>query len=287
MARSYLQASFETEKKGFCGWRHWFGVVSVCLFLAGCGADVEIVSNIPERDGNEVLSVLLNSGINARKVLNKEGLSTIFIDSSQISLAVDILRNHGLPREDFQGLGQVFRKDGMISSPMEEKSRLLFALSEELSQTLSRIDGVIFARVHLVLPDHDPFNDISVVSSAAVFIKYQKEYNLDILVPPIRKLVARSIPGLTEDRVSVILVPGQNYIRNELKKEEVNAVSRAPAPSSGSSMNTVFVFIAVAVFIVLMIGVAASYYMIWGKKVSASREKSDSKSGGQKGKNEG
>jgi len=113
----------------------------------------------------------------------------------------------GLPRERFAGMGEVFRKDGLISSPVEERARYLYALSQDLSATLSRIDGVLFARVHLVLPERGSGGEPPMPASAAVFIKHRSEANLEALQPQVRRLVTNSIPGLTSDRVSTVLVP--------------------------------------------------------------------------------
>jgi type III secretion protein J len=40
-----------------------------------------------------------------------------------------------------------------------------------------------------------------------VFIKPRSEANLEALQPQVRRLVTNSIPGLTSDRVSTVLVP--------------------------------------------------------------------------------
>jgi type III secretion protein J len=174
--------------------------------LAGCGARVELLSTIPERDANEVIAELLNKGIAATKVAGKEGNASVQVPQPDVARAIDVLRVAGLPRETFKGMGQVFTKDGLISSPVEERARYLYALSQELSGTLSRIDGVLFARVHLVLPERSSGIDKGMPSSAAVFIKHRPEYDIELLQPQVRRLVANSIPDLTADRVTVVLV---------------------------------------------------------------------------------
>lgn len=181
-------------------------LVATALLIA-CSAKVELMMAVPEAEANEALAALLNASIPAEKVPGKEGMVGLRVDGSQVARAVDVLRSQGLPRERFAGMGDVFKKEGLISSPLEERARYLYALSQELSSTISRIDGVVAARVHVVLPERSPTGDQTSPSSAAVFIKHRDKVNLDAVQPQIRRLVTNSIPGLTAEKVSLILVP--------------------------------------------------------------------------------
>ncbi len=183
--------------------------LALAALLAGCGRKVELMGAMPEAEANEVLAALQNAHIDADKSPGKEGNVGVHIPADQVGRAVDLLREKGLPRERFAGMGQVFKKEGLISSPMEERARYLYALSQELGATLTQIDGVIIARVHVVLPERSTTGDPSMPSSAAVFIKHQEGYNLDTVQPQVRRLVTNSIPGLTADKVSIVLVSGQ------------------------------------------------------------------------------
>lgn len=178
------------------------------VLLAACGSRVTLFSASTEGEANEVLSTLLDAGIRAEKSITKEGVS-ISVDGTQVARALDILRAKGLPRERFDGMGQIFRKEGLVSSPLEERARYIYALSQELTNTLSQMDGVLAARVHVVLPERGGVGEVTTPSTAAVFLKHQAGYNLDALQPQIRKLVTHAIPGLTEDRVSIALVSAQ------------------------------------------------------------------------------
>jgi len=186
------------------------GVLLFALMLSACGGSVELIGALPENEANEMLAVLLNANIEARKVPAREGQVALHVESGKVALALDTLRVRGLPRERFAGMGDIFRKEGLISSPLEERVRYLYALAQELSNTISKIDGVIVARVHVVLPERASTGDPSVPSSAAVFVKHQEGYNLDTVQPQIRRLVVNSIPNLTTDRVSIVLVSAQH-----------------------------------------------------------------------------
>ncbi|NBU88927.1 MAG: EscJ/YscJ/HrcJ family type III secretion inner membrane ring protein [Betaproteobacteria bacterium] len=185
----------------------WLGACAAATLITACTGSVELLASIPEPDANEVIAALVNAGIRAEKVAGKEGMVGVRVEAPMAARAVDTLRVLGLPREHFSGMGQVFRKDGLISSPVEERARYLSALSQDLSATLSRIDGVLFARVHLVLPERGPANEADTPSTAAVFIKHQKDVDLELLQPQVRRMVVNSIPNLAPERVSIVLVP--------------------------------------------------------------------------------
>ena len=174
------------------------------LLLAGCKA--EIYQGLSENQANTMLSVLLRHGISAEKVTAKNSFS-IAVEEKQIVQALEILRQNSLPREDFQNLGQVFSAQGMISSTTEEQARLAYALSQELADTFSRIDGVLTARVHVVLGQTDLGTGNVTPPSAAVFLRHTPESQVTRLIPYIRELAANAVPGLMQDKVSVMLVP--------------------------------------------------------------------------------
>ncbi|HSW06935.1 type III secretion system inner membrane ring lipoprotein SctJ [Aquabacterium sp.] len=180
---------------------------ALLVLLAACSGRVDLVASVAEAEANEALAALLAANVQAEKVPGKEGMVGIRVAQGQVAQAVDVLKARGLPRERHAGMGEVFRKEGLISSPLEERARYVFALSQELSGTLSRLDGVLVARVHVVLPERSPAGEETTPSSAAVFIKHQPDANLDTVQPQIRRLVSHAIPGLTGDRVSLVLVP--------------------------------------------------------------------------------
>lgn len=186
-------------------------VVIMCtaLMLSACGKQVELHSGLLESESNEVLGALLNAGIEAHKSSNKAGV-TISVEQSVVVRAIEVLRQQGLPHDRRVTMGDVFKKENLISSPLEERARYLYALSQELELTLSRIDGVVAARVHIVLPERSGVGESIVPSSASVFLKYRPGYGAENAVSQIRSLTTNSIPGLVPDKVAVVLVAAAN-----------------------------------------------------------------------------
>ncbi len=175
------------------------------LLLGGC--QTELYSALPEQDANEMIALLMQRNIAADKIMAKDGTDTIMVDKSHFAEAVTTLHDAGFPRKTFESMGDVFKSGGLVASPMQERARFLYALGQELSGTISQIDGVLSARVAVVLPENDILDRNPTPSAASVFVRYDSASNVDHLVPQIKMLVTNSVQGLTYDKVSVVLVP--------------------------------------------------------------------------------
>jgi type III secretion protein J len=180
-------------------------LLAASLVLTGC--QVELYSTLPQQEANEMLALLLQKGLAASKSLAKDGTSTLLIEERQLATAMDLLRARGYPRAKFSTINDVFQPSGLIASPVQEQARFLWALGQELSRTVSQIDGVLTARVQVVLPDNDILKREPTPSSASVFVRYDESSGVPNLVPQIKMLVANSVQGLSYDKVSVVLVP--------------------------------------------------------------------------------
>lgn len=180
-------------------------VLGTALLLSAC--QIDLYSGLNEDDANEMLALLIHDGLAAAKVRAKDGTTSILIDQAQFATAVDVLKAHGLPRTKFATINDVFQPSGLIASPMQEQARYIWAIGQELSKTVSQIDGVLTARVQVVLPDNDLMKREVTPSSASVFIRYDEGSQASTLVSQIKSLVANSVQGLTYDKVSVTLVP--------------------------------------------------------------------------------
>jgi type III secretion protein J len=187
-------------------------MLCVVAVLCACGKVVDLQTGLNDADANEIVSLLNRHGIHAEKRPTKEGVA-LMVKDTDISRATQTMHAAGLPRRSLSNLGQMFKKEGMISTPLEERVRYIHGLSAELEYTLQQFDHVISARVHVVLPERVAPGEPIQPSSAAVFIKYTPPLDEDTIVPRIRRLVASSIPGLSTEegraKVSVVLTPSE------------------------------------------------------------------------------
>ena len=183
-------------------------VLGLCLLLAACGK-AELYTKMTEPQVNEMIAVLQSAGVEAGKESTGETGWTLTTAKGDFSRAIEVLHAQGYPREEFASLCTVFKKEGFVSSPTEEQARLTCAKSQELSQTISGIDGVLQARVHLALPEEKPMSDEVQPSSASVAIKYRPGANIDAQVGKIKALVTNSIKGMKYENVSVATFAAQ------------------------------------------------------------------------------
>ncbi|SDL86194.1 type III secretion protein J [Modicisalibacter muralis] len=234
-------------------------VLVMALLLQACG-DSDLYTDLSEREANVMVATLARHGISASRVAQDEGLMTVTVDEDRFAEAVDILDRLGLPEHDFANLGEVFESNSLVSSPVQERAQMIYALSQELSHTVSQIDGVLTARVHVVLPDNDLMAKNSTPSSAAVFIRHTPTLDVNPLIPQIKTLVANSISGLAYDNISVVPVAARAPKIPQAAPQSLDSFLGIAMPAS-SVARAGWIF---GILLVLVLGLAGALgWMIW------------------------
>ena len=207
--------------------------LAALLLLAGCGEEA-LYSNLGEREVNEMVAVLGRAGLPATKRGDATGGFSVATSPGAFADAVTVLQRNGLPRERYETIGDVFANEGFVSSPLEERARLNFALSQEIAHTISSIDGVVMARVHLAVPQRDELGDEIEPASASVFVKHRRSVDLAGDVAAIKALVVDGIENLSYDDVTVALFPtsaDEAPVRDAAPRP-VTTAGAAPGPGS-------------------------------------------------------
>jgi type III secretion protein J len=195
--------------------------LAALLVLAAC--KVEVHDNLTQSDANEIAALLLFADIDAKRIEKKDGTFAVEVPEVDFANAVQLIGESGLPRPKFQSMVDVFQNDRLIASPSEERARLAYAMSQELSQTVSEIDGVISARVHLATPALDPLGRRVSKSSASVAIHHESALGTEGLVPRIKLLVSHAVDDLEYEDVLVALFPVKRSMPDRLSLAAVSA----------------------------------------------------------------
>ena len=175
------------------------------ILVAGCDRQTTLFSSLEENQANSVMAALLGEGIECDKTPGEEGTWNVTINHSDFARAAGLCERTGLPRRQFKGVGEAFKQTGMVSSPSEERIRFMDAVAQDLAHTISMIDGVVDARVHVVVPENDPFSRKTLPSSAAVAIRARWDADLSETVPQVKALVKNAIEGLAHEKITVTI----------------------------------------------------------------------------------
>ena len=217
-----------------------------CMLLAAC-TQVTMYGDLEERQANEVFAALLAANVDAdkRTSLSKTGWE-IRVDRSDFAHAMQVLQARGLPRQQYLSMCDVFKKEGIASSSVEENARYLCSRQQELARTLASYPGVVEARVHIAMAQRDPLGGEAGDSSAAVVIFQQPGASLESMQTRIKTVVKDGIEGLDDiNKVSVEFVPMPG----------APAVPQRQAPAAMSAAN--------ATSIGIGLGVAALLGLVW------------------------
>ncbi len=223
--------------------------ILIISLLAGCKS--ELYSNLSEQQVNEMIMVLEAEGIKADRSRNDDKSFSLNVERSDFARAIALLSSRGLPGRSYQSLGEVFKSDKIISTPFEERARFMYALSQELAQSITQINGVVSARVHITIPENQPFSETKDDARASIFIYHSPNADIKKNVPIVKNLVTRSVEGLVYENVTVALFETQ---QTEFSQEKSISDKNSASPYTslgGYSYFIVFLLIGGAVFFLL------------------------------------
>ena len=243
-------------------------LVAVIATAAGCSTN--ILHGIDERAANDATAALERAGIGAEK-LPDEGASsgsgasyTIRVTHGDSTRAVDLLAALGLPRDKRRGFAETYGQPSLIPTPSEERARYLDATAGEIERTLETVDGVVNARVHLVLEENDPLAVDSKPKSAAraaVLLK-ARPGAAPISAADVQKLVAGSVAGLDAAAVGVV-------VTSAAEPSEATAAALTPLGPLRMSPGTRPLLIGAVVAALLVLALLATLLLVTARRLAA------------------
>ena len=134
----------------------------------------------------------------------KAGGTSIYVPQENVyQLRLDMAKD-GLPAGE-QGGYKIFDDNKIGVSPFIQNVNLKRALQEELAKSIQMIDGVAYARVHIVTTEQTLFTSEAGKTTASVVLKVKPGYKLSpVNIAAIMHLVSGSVEGLVSENVTII-----------------------------------------------------------------------------------
>jgi type III secretion protein J len=264
-----------------------FSLLFALFLLTGCDKNTAIVSNLEERQANEIIVFLASKGIPSSKSPSASSAPggvqgatkwSISVPEKMATDAMAVLNQNGLPRLKGTNLLDLFAKQGLMSSEKEEQIRYQAGLAEQIASTIRKIDGVIDADVQISFPSTEstgsglPGEAAQTKVTAAVYVKHQGILDdpNSHLVLKIKRLVSGSITGLDLNDVTVISDKArftdislaqmpENITMQGQGKDYVSIWSIVMSKASASRFRTLFLFLSVCA---ILFAICAGW-LIW------------------------
>ncbi len=186
----------------------------------GPGAAQHVLfSGLDAKDAAAMVAVLDTAKIDYQL---DAGGSVIRVPAKDVDRARLLLAEQDLPGGGNVGF-EIFEEQALGLTDFAQKVNYRRALQGELERTITALDPVASARVHLTLPERAVFEDERVAPSASVTLDMRSGRNLGRRqVGAIRHLVAAAVEGLDPGAVTVVDTKG-----TLLSRGDVDAASAA------------------------------------------------------------
>ncbi|GMA61569.1 flagellar basal-body MS-ring/collar protein FliF [Alicyclobacillus fastidiosus] len=173
--------------------------LSAMLWVVSRPHYVMVMSGLDDKSLGQVQTQL-----QTLKIPNEIQGTSVLVPSKDANEARVQLAEAGLPQSGYIGYSSVSNSLGMTQD--EFNIQVLDALQQSLNETISSINGVESAQVHIVMPQQQLFvSQPTTDAKASVFVTLGNGVQLSAAqVAGIQQLVAHSVTGLSVDNVSVV-----------------------------------------------------------------------------------
>lgn len=190
-------------------------VAVILVLLVGLGAVTQhdytpIYSNLSVTTASSIEGALANAGF--RVSVSEDG-SAVSVPRSDAARARMVLAETGVPIDGDPGWELFDEKSGLAMNSFLQKINRVRAMEGELARSIQTLDGISSARVHLVLPDREPFSREAPSPRASVIMRPEPGRAITRKQAiTVRTLVASSVAELELSRVSVLSASGETIL---------------------------------------------------------------------------
>jgi flagellar M-ring protein FliF len=191
-------------------------VASLFFFRESDPYEYLFVDVSPE-DTNAISAYLKKSGL-TDYIVDDKGIKVPSANVTQFRVK---LAEEGLPTRGQVGW-EKFDDPDFTRTEFERKINKTRAIQGELARTITNIEGIISARVHITQPQERLFEKDQKKPTAAVYLKTNRSTTLTAKqIKGIVHLISKSVEGLEPDNISIIDYEGK--LLTEEKSKDANA----------------------------------------------------------------
>ena len=147
----------------------------------------------------------ITAELTGRQIPYRQQGGRIFVPDSDLAAARSLLAVSGASGDSTTGYEIFDRGNDLAVTDFDQQVKLTRALEGELARTIVSVHGILHARVHLVLPQRQPFSHDRLHAQASVMLTVPgREMLSPEAVQSVVDLVAAGVPGLRPQDVTVV-----------------------------------------------------------------------------------
>ena len=178
-----------------------FTAVMAAIFLNLGQPKSLLYSNLDLKEAGSITAALDQAGV---KYEVKGDGSTILVPRDEVASTRLMLSGKGLPTAGSVGYEIFDNSSALGQTDFVQQLNRQRALEGELARTIGALDGITSARVHLVLPKRQLFEEDAEQPASSVSIGVGGREPTAEQVRAMQNLVAGAVPNLRPDRVTVV-----------------------------------------------------------------------------------
>ena len=187
----------------------------VAALLLGLGAVARpdmspVYQNLTLASAGSVQSTLVGAGF---KVDVSSDGSSVLVPRNDLARARMVLAESGIPIDGDPGWELFDQQSGLAMNSFMQKVNRLRAMEGELARSIQTLEGVQSARVHLVMPEREPFSREAPNPRASVIVRASSGRAISRKqAMSIRNLVSSAVADLDLRRVTVLSAKGETIL---------------------------------------------------------------------------
>lgn len=159
-----------------------------------------LFGDLTQEEAGKIVDKVSEAGVEYQL---RSGGRSIYVASDEVLKLRVSLAKEGLPGDSQTGY-KIFDNEKIGVSPLVQAMNYNRAMQDEMAKTIQMIDGILFARVHIVRPENTMFISGDQRATASVMLRIRPGWKLSpSSIAAITHLVASATDGLANNDVTI------------------------------------------------------------------------------------